>query len=124
MKPSFDKVFWIVHQEMFKPKLNMEWIKKDVADNIDYIYYQKVIPVFVKCVSDMYDRSTQFDITPVDIRDGVTKNWEWSRSVSDVDIGKTVFETEQECIDYFNKNYTEEQRKTYKEKDDFRRLQK
>lgn len=123
MKPDFDKVFWIVHQEMFKPKINIDWMQKNAADNIEYIYYQKVIPVFVKCISDMYDGTTQFDITPVDIRDRKTKNWQWSRSISDADIGKTIFETEQEATECFNKAYTEERRKEYKEKDEFRRLQ-
>ena len=120
MKPDFQKVFWIVHQEMFKPKIEASWIESDAAKNLAYIYYQKVIPVYVKCVSDMYDGTTQFDITPVDIRDGKTKHWQWSRSVSDSEIGKTVFETEQECVDYFYATYTEEQRARFEEKERFK----
>jgi len=123
MKPNFKKVFWIVHQEMFKPKLDVDWLDKKTEENLAYIYYQKVIPVFVKCVSDMYDGTTQFDITPVDIRDGKTKNWRWSRSVQDNEIGVSVFESEDEALSYFEKTYTEAQRKEFFEKDQLRRLQ-
>ena len=124
MKPDFQKVFWIVHNEMFKPKLNKDWLDKKTEDDLAYVYYQKIIPVYVKCVSDMYDGSTQFDITPVDVRDGKTKNWQWSRSVSDEEIGKTVFESEIEAETYFNKTYSELQRKQFQEKDHFRRMQR
>ena len=31
MKPDFQKVFWIVHQEMFRPKLDTNWLDKKVA---------------------------------------------------------------------------------------------
>lgn len=124
MKPDFQKVFWIVHEEMFKPKIDKQWMEKETIDNLSYIYYQKVIPVYVKCVSDMYDGTTQFDITPVDVRDGVTKNWQWSRYVEDKEIGKTIFETEDEAQDYFKNNYSEKQRAEFDEKEQFRRMQK
>lgn len=124
MKPDFQKVFWIVHQEMYKPKINTDWLDKSVSDNLDYVHYQKVIPVYVKGVSDMYDGTTQFDITPVDVRDGKTKNWQWSRPVQDSQIGKTVFETEHECIVYFEKQYPEELRQKFAEKDRLRELYK
>lgn len=123
MKPDFQDVFWIVNQEMFKPKVAKDWLKNDMSGNLEYIRYQKVIPVYVKCVSDMYDGTTQFDITPVDVRDGKTKYWQWSRAVSDDEIGKTVFRTEEECTEYFKKNYTDKQRQEFSEKDQFRRLQ-
>lgn len=123
MKPDFQKVFWIVHQEMFKPKLDKTWLDKDVEKNLAYIYYQKIIPVYVKCVSDMYDGTTQFDITPVDVRDRKTKYWQWSRAVEDKEIGVSVFETEAEAIAYYEAKYTEEQRKEFAEKDQLRRLQ-
>ncbi len=122
MKPDFQKVFWIVHNEMFKPKINRDWLSKDIADNVEYISYQKVIPVYVKCVSDMYDGTTQFDITPVDVRDGKKANWQWSRAVSDNQIGKSVFETEEEAIAYFELTYSEEARKTFSEKHELRSM--
>ncbi len=122
MKPDFQKVFWIVHNEMFKPKINRDWLSKDIADNVEYISYQKVISVYVKCVSDMYDGSTQFDITPVDIRDGKTTNWQWSRAVSDADIGKTVFETENEAVEYFEQIYSNDTRKVFAEKHELRSM--
>ncbi len=124
MKPDFNKVFWVVNQEMFKPKIEKDWLSKDIAENVEWVLYQKVIPVYVKCVSDMYDGSTQFDITPVDVRDGKTKNWQWSRSICDADIGKSVFETEDEAVSYYERTYTPERRKEFEEKDQFRRLQK
>lgn len=123
MKPDFQKVFWIIHNEMFKPKINKDWMPKTVEDDLEYISYQKVIPVYVKCVSDMYDGTTQFDITPVDVRDGKTKHWQWSRSVSDKDIGVSVFETEQEALKKFEKTYSEEQRIKFNEKETFRKMQ-
>jgi hypothetical protein len=122
MKPDFQKVFWIVNNEMFKPRVNRDWMPKDVADNIEYVSYQKVIPVYVKCVSDMYDGTTEFDISPVDLRDGKTKHWGWSRAIQDDAIGKTVFETEEEAIEYFNKKYSEDQRKTFSEKHELRSM--
>jgi hypothetical protein len=125
MKPDFQKVFWIVHNEMFKPKLNKDWIDKKTEDDLAYVYYQKVIPVYVKCVSDMYDGTTQFDITPVDVRGSNQKNhWQWSRSISDDAIGKTVFETEEEAQKYFEATYSEKQRTEFEEKDNFRRMQR
>lgn len=124
MKPDFQKVFWIVHQEMFKPKIDKTWLPKDVERDLDYIYYQKVIPVYVKCVSDMYDGTTQFDITPVDVRDGKTTHWQWSRAIEDKEIGVTVFETEEEAQQYFEEKYTPQQRQQFAEKDEFRRLQR
>lgn len=124
MKPDFQKVFWIINSEMFKPKIKKDWLSKSVGDDLDYITYQKVIPVYVKCVSDMYDGSTQFDITPVDVRDGQTKNWQWSRSISDDEIGKSVFETEEEALKSFEEKFSEEERCIFKEKDEFRRMQR
>lgn len=124
MKPDFKTVFWIINQEMFKPKLSRDWLDKKVEENLEYIQYQKVIPVYVKCISNMYDGTTQFDITPVDIRDGETKNWRWSRSINDDDIGKSVFETEEEALAEFKRKFSEEQRSQFLEKDKFRRLQK
>lgn len=123
MKPNFQKVFWIIHQEMFKPKLDTLWMDKKVEENLDYIRYQKVIPVYVKCVSDMYDGTTQFDITPVDVRDGKTKHWQWSRAVEDKEIGVTVFETEAEASAAFETKYPEDQRKVFAQKDQFRKMQ-
>ena len=124
MKPDFKKVFWIVHQEMFKPKIDAGWLDKKTSDDLAYVYYQKVIPVYVKCVSDMYDGTTEFDITPIDVRDGHKKHWQWSRAVSDEEIGKTVFESEEKANAYFEKNYSAELRREFLEKEQFRRMQK
>lgn len=123
MKPDFQQVFWIINREMYKPKLSRDWLDPNVVENLEYISYMNVIPVYVKCVSDMYDGSTQFDITPVDIRDGKTKNWQWSRSIPDSEIGVSVFETEEEAITAFNEKFSEEQRSVFKEKDNFRKMQ-
>lgn len=123
MKPDFQKIFWIINSEMFKPKLNRDWIDKSVEDNLEYIRYQKVIPVYVKCVSDMYDGTTQFCITPVDVRDGKTKNWQWSRSIEDKEIGVSVFETQEAAIKEFEEKFSENERKLFSEKDALRRLQ-
>jgi len=123
MKPDFQKVFWVINNEMFKPKIGRDWLDKKVEDNLEYVNYFKVIPVYVKCVSDMYDGSTQFDITPVDVREGNTKNWQWSRSVSDEQIGKSVFESEEDALKEFEERFSENQRCVFKEKDDFRRMQ-
>ena len=122
MKPDFDDVFYIVYEEMFKPKTtNYSWCS-ELPENVDYIHYYKIIPVYVKCVSDMYDGTTEFDITPVDIRDKKTKNWRWSRAVQDSDIGKTVFTSFEEAEKYFNKKYSETERKVFKEKEQYRKI--
>lgn len=123
MKPDFNTVFWIVHEEAFKPKIAKDWLDKKIEDDLEYIRYQKIIPVYVKAVSDLYDGTTEFCITPVDVRDGKTKYWQWSRSIQDKDIGVTVFETEEDAAAYFEKTYSEEMRKKFAEKHQFRMLQ-
>lgn len=124
MKPDFKTVFWIINGEMFKPKLSRDWLDKEIEDNLEYINYKKVIPVYVKCVSDMYNGTTQFDITPVDVRGSKdSNNWKWSRSIEDKEIGKSVFTTEEEAVKYFEETYSEEQRATFLEKDTFRSMQ-
>ena len=123
MKPNFKKVFWIINEEMYKPKMSENsFIDKSVQDNIDYIRYQKIIPVYVKCVSDMYDGTTEFDITPADVRDGTKNNWMWSRSVEDKDIGVSVFETKEDAEIVFKDRFSKEQIKAFEEKDNFRIL--
>ena len=79
MKPSFKDVFWIINRETFQPKLDYPWMDDETKKKIEWIDYYKVIPVYVKCIEQMYDGSTQFSITPVDVRDGVKKYWKWSR---------------------------------------------
>lgn len=124
MKPNFNEVFWIINEEMYKPKMKeYRWLDKEVQGNIDYIRYWKIIPVYVKCVSDMYDGTTEFDITPVDVRGSNAKNiWKWSRSVQDKEIDKSVFTTKEKCEKAFNKRFSEEQREKFIEKDSFREL--
>lgn len=123
MKPKFSDIFYIVNEEAFKPRVeNYSWNKEFGEAKVDYIRYNKVIPVYVKCVSDMYDGGTEFDITPVDIRDGKKKNWRWSRSISDGDIDKTVFTTEAKAKKHFEKTFSEEQRKIFKEKEQYHKL--
>lgn len=117
MKVNFDDVFWVINKEMFYPKY--EFLE---GKDVEYISYQKVIPVYVKSINKMYDGTTEFNITPVDVRDGVDKNWEWSRSVELKEIDVDVFTTEEKAINKFNKIYSEKQRKVFEEKDQLRRL--
>lgn len=123
MKPNFKEVFWTIDTEMFKPKLSKTWLDKQTEKELDYITYRKVIPVYVKCISEMYDGTTEFCITPVDVRDGITKDWRWSRSIKDGELGKSVFKTKAQAVNSFNKKYSKEERDLFDEKEKFQRLQ-
>jgi len=124
MKPHFNKVFWIINNEMFKPKLKTNFLDKKTEDDLDYIRYKKIIPVYVFSQNELHDGTTTFDITPVNVIENPTACWQWRRSVEDKDIGKTVFENKDDAIKVFEKEYSTEQRQLFSEKDEFRRLQK
>ena len=122
MKPSFNEVFWIINSEMFKPQIVEPWIKEEVAKELDYIRYEKVIPVYVKSVNDMYDGTTNFDITPVDTRGGKSLHWKWSRSVEDKELGVTVFLTLEEAEASFKEKYSAEQIAEFAKKHELRTM--
>jgi len=118
MELKFTDVFWIINEEMFRPKYSFL-----EGEEVEYIHYQKVIPVYVKSIDEMYDGTTELSITPVDVRDGVTKNWKWSRSVKLKEIDVSVFTSKEKAINKFNKLYTKDERDVFEEKDQLRRLQ-
>lgn len=115
-KVKFNDMFFIVNNEGFYYETS-DIMRKEGAEDRKFMQYQWVIPMYVKTISKNFDGIESFDLCPVDISTlkDHTKNWKWSRNFEYSEIGKTIFYTEKEAWDYYNKRYSEENRKVYEE---------
>ena len=123
MKPKNVKhndKFFIINNEGFFYETS-ETMKKEGIDERKYLQYQWVIPMYVKSISNNFDGVVSFDLCPVDVTTLKNHNggWRWSRNFEYDEIGKTIFYTEKEAWDVYNKKYSDDNKKVYEE---FRRL--
>ena len=117
---KYNDKFFIINNEGFFYETS-ETIKKEGIDEKKYLQYQWVIPMYVKCINNNFDGVESFDLCPVDVTTLKTHNggWKWSRNFEYDEIGKTIFYTEKEAWDVYNKKYSHDNKKVYEE---FRRL--
>ena len=68
--------------------------------------YQWVNPYVCKSINDNFDGVESFDLCPVDVSTLKTHKggWKWCRNFEYDEIGKTIFYTEEECWEVYNKN--------------------
>ena len=116
MKVKHNQVFYIINNEMFRYQ-NPDSVKKEVGDDGRYLSYNWVIPMYVFSINKHWDGAEAFDLCPVDFSNPKNKkaSWRWKREYDYSEIGKSIFNTEQEAWDEYNKKYSEEDKKLYKE---------
>lgn len=114
-KVKHNQRFFIINHEGFSFR-NSDHIKKQTGEDTVYCQYYWVIPMYVYSINSVYDGSETFDLCPVDCYTMNGKNnWKWRRSFEYEEIGKTIFNTEKEAQDMFNKTYSEDQKKVFTE---------
>jgi hypothetical protein len=115
-KVNFNDKFFIINNESFFYETS-ETMKKEGAEDRKFMQYQWVIPMHVKSINNNFDGIESFDLCPVDITTlkDHKEGWRWSRNFEYDEIGKTIFYTEKECWDFYNKRYSENDKKVYEE---------
>lgn len=115
-KVNHNDRFFIINNESFFYKLS-DVVKQETKEDSTFLQYQWVIPMYVKSISDNFDGIESFDLCPVDVSTIKDHNtgWKWSRNFEYEEIGKTIFYTENEALDFYNKKYSNEQKKVYEE---------
>ena len=113
---NFNDKFFIINNESFFYETS-ELMRKEGAEDRKFIQYQWVIPMYVKSINKNFDGIDSFDLCPVDITTlkDHKGGWKWCRNFEYDEIGKTIFYTEKECWDAYNKRFSEENKKTYEE---------
>lgn len=108
--------FFIINNESFSYRTS-ENMRKEGAEYSKFIQYQWVIPMYVKSITNNFDGVESFDLCPVDVT--TLKNhkegWKWCRNFEYEEIGKTIFYTEKEAWELYNKKYSDENKKVYEE---------
>ena len=101
-QPDFYQEFWEIYPKSFRDKKPDEKYSKS-----ELISYPWVIPVYVYSLNDIWDGSISFDVCPVDFRKEKQKNksWSWRHSRTREDIGKVIFNTEEEAWDKWRDLY-------------------
>lgn len=116
--------FYIINNESFFYETS-DTMRTEGAENRKFIQYQWVIPMYVKSINDNFDGVESFDLCPVNI--STLKNhkagWGWSRNFEYDEIGKSIFYTEKEAWEVYNRVYSEESKKVYEELKRLRFLQ-
>lgn len=115
-KVNFNDKFFIINNESFFYETS-ETMKKEGAEDRKFMQYQWVIPMYVKSINNNFDSIESFDLCPVDVTTlkDHKGGWKWCRDFEYDEIGKTIFYTEKECWDVYNKKFSEENKKVYEE---------
>lgn len=115
-KVNFNDKFFIINNESFFYETS-ETMKKEGAEDRKFMQYQWVIPMYVKSINNNFDGVESFDLCPVDVTTlkDHKGGWKWCRDFEYDEIGKTIFYTEKECWDIYNKKFSEENKKVYEE---------
>ena len=106
--------FFIIHNESFFFETS-DVMKKEGAEDKKLIQYQWVIPMYVKSINDNFDGLESFDLCPVDVSTlkDHSGGWRWCRDFEYAEIGKSIFYTEKEAWEVYNKKYSDENKKIY-----------
>jgi len=116
-KVKHNQRFFIINNEGFFYK-NSDLIKEQTGEKDKYLQYQWVIPMYVYSINKLWNGKENFDLSPVNFGDEKNKNhnnWKWRRSFEYDEIGKTIWNTEDEAWDVYNKKYSDDNKKIYEE---------
>ena len=121
---KFNQAFYIINNEMFKYK-NPDSVVEKTGEKDRWLEYQWVIPVYVYSINQIWDGDETFDLCPVSFADEKNKNasWRWRREYTYSDIGVSCWNTEKEAWNDYNKKYSEEIKKVYREFKEIRFIQ-
>jgi hypothetical protein len=108
--------FYIIGYELFYYK-NSDIAKEQTGEDKKLMSYYWVIPVYVYSINKIWNGEERFDLSPVDFSKEENKgdNWRWKREYKYSDIGKNCWNTEEEAWEAYNKKYSEEDKKVYRE---------
>jgi len=115
-KVKFNQKFYIISNEGFLYK-NSDLIKEQTGEKDRFLQYQWVIPMYVYSINKLWNGKENFDLSPVNFSNEKNKNnsWKWRRSFEYDEIGKTIFNTEEEALLVYNEKYSDENKKVYAE---------
>ena len=123
-KVVHNQVFYIINKEMFKYK-NPDSVVKETGYNDRWLQYQWVIPMYVFSINQHWDGTEAFDLCPVNF--ACSKNekasWRWKREYQYSEIGVSCWNTEKEAWDEYNKKYSDDNKKVFKEFREIRFIQ-
>lgn len=108
--------FYIIGYELFYYK-NSDIAKEQIGEDKKLMSYYWVTPVYVYSINKIWNGEERFDLSPVDFSKEENKgdNWRWKREYKYSDIGKNCWNTEEEAWEAYNKKYSEEDKKVYRE---------
>lgn len=123
-KVKHNQVFYIINNEVFKYK-NPDSVVKETGDNDRWLKYQWVIPMYVFSINKHWDGEEAFDLCPVNFADdkNKTSSWKWKREYKYNEIGVSCWCSEKEATEEYNKIFSDENKKIYKEFREIRFIQ-